>query len=111
MVAYRNLAKQAGDHQQLQRYTMTPDSEKVWVSAPYTVPAVGGGSEYTSSICWTNIGKFLGNVDTLPSPYMQIAWSTVLNHEHGQHILQFERLYLIWNKSVGFKKGHYIRVA
>ena len=110
-LAYHSLTKQASNHKQLQRYAITIDREKVWVSAPYIAPALGSGGEDSSSISWTNIGKFLGNVDNLPNLYMQIAWSTNLDLQHGQAFLQFERPYLIWNRSISFKKDQYLRVA
>ena len=100
-LAYHNLMKQASNHKQLDRYTITLDHEKVWV----------GVKEDSESTNWSNIGKFLANVEGLPSPYMQIAWTTRLQLQHGKAYLQFDRPYLIWNKSMNFKKDAYFRLA
>lgn len=54
-----------------------------------------------------NIGKHLAeNVATLPNMCMQIAWDVSLELQAGQSFIQFDRPWLIWNKTVNFKKDH-----
>ena len=106
-LAYHNLTKQASNHKQLDRYTITLDREKVWV----TLPPQSSGAEDPTGTNWTNIGKFLGNVNHLPNNYMQIAWGTALELQNGALSLQFDRPYLIWNKTMALKTDDYFRIA
>ena len=55
-----------------------------------------------------NIGKHLTeNVATLPNTFMQIAWDVSLEMQSGQSFIQFDRPWLIWNKTVNFKKDQF----
>ena len=97
---------------QLQRFTVAPMQKKVWqCSTPFNEkPALG--SNNCSPVSWKNIGRYIShNVSSLPNQYMQVAWGVILETQVGQHMIQFERPYLIWNKTISFKKDQYIRMA
>ena len=59
-----------------------------------------------------NIGKYLAdNVATLPTLYMQIAWDASVEMQGGAPFIQFDRPWLIWNKTINFKKDQFFRIA
>ena len=55
-----------------------------------------------------NIGKYLAdNVAALPTVYMQIAWDVSVEMQAGTPFIQFDRPWLIWNKTINFKKDQF----
>ncbi len=95
----------------LQRFTIKANREKVWIcSAPRSTPAPASGSAELGP-SWHNLGKYI-DVGNLPNMYMQIAWDiTVELQGTQQHFIQFERPYLIWNRTLSFKKDQWFRWA
>ncbi len=115
-VSYHTMGTQpnVGQGKALQRFTIQPNREKMWVcNVPRreSAPAPGSAeSEPVPATLWHNIGKFV-DVGNLPNMYMQIAWDVTVERQGNQDFIQFERPYLIWNKTINFKKDQWFRWA
>ena len=109
-LSYHNMIATRETQSQLQRFTIQCNREKLWVcsSSHTSAPALGSVASTNYSI----IGRYLAhNVAALPTVYMQIAWDVSLQMHEGKHFIMFDRPWLIWNKTINFKKDQFFRIA
>ena len=111
-LSYHTMFATRETQSQLQRFTIQCNREKLWVCSSSHTSAPALGSAGGASTMYHNIGKYLAdNVAALPTVYMQIAWDVSVKMQAGTPFIQFDRPWLIWNKTINFKKDQFFRIA